>query len=137
MLGSLCSVKQASICDGFAFDPFSFQQDDPPASEVSISRDQIVDALVIAQTVVVRDEGVDLDFEIVREEHDQPRALLYKSQREAVVGEWRWRSSLGGKIDRKIRLGLTLDRRAHGGAIIDATGRFIGLACVYRKPYPS
>jgi S1-C subfamily serine protease len=60
--------------------------------------------------------------------HDQPRALLYKSQREAVVGEWRWRSSLGGKIDRKIRLGLTLDRRAHGGAIIDATGRFIGLA---------
>jgi S1-C subfamily serine protease len=39
-----------------------------------------------------------------------------------------WRSSLGGKIDRKIRLGLTLDRRAHGGAIIDATGRFIGLA---------
>jgi hypothetical protein len=42
MLGSLCSVKQASICDGFAFDPFSFQQDGLPASEVSISRDQIV-----------------------------------------------------------------------------------------------
>jgi S1-C subfamily serine protease len=39
-----------------------------------------------------------------------------------------WRSSLGGTIDRKIRLGLTLDRRAHGGAIIDASGRFIGLA---------
>jgi len=39
-----------------------------------------------------------------------------------------WRSSLGGNIDRKIRLGLALDRRAHGGAIIDATGRFIGLA---------
>jgi hypothetical protein len=52
-------VKQALICDGFA--------DDPPASEVSISRDQVVDALVIAQTVVVRDEGVDLGFEIVRE----------------------------------------------------------------------
>jgi len=42
MLGGLCSVKQASICDGFAFDPFSFQQDGLPASEVSISRDQIV-----------------------------------------------------------------------------------------------
>jgi S1-C subfamily serine protease len=35
---------------------------------------------------------------------------------------------LGGTIDRKIRLGLTLDRRAHGGAIVDASGRFIGLA---------
>ena len=43
-----------------------------------------------------------------------------------IGGEWR--SSLGGTIDRKIRLGLTLDRRAHGGAIIDASGRFIGLA---------
>jgi hypothetical protein len=42
MLGSLRSVKQASIYDGFAFDPFSFQQDGLPASEVSISRDQIV-----------------------------------------------------------------------------------------------
>jgi hypothetical protein len=49
MLGSLRSVKQASIYDGFAFDPFSFQQDRLPASQVSISRDQIVDALVIAQ----------------------------------------------------------------------------------------
>jgi S1-C subfamily serine protease len=39
-----------------------------------------------------------------------------------------WRSSLGGTIDRKIRLGLTLERRAHGGAIVDAAGRFIGLA---------
>jgi S1-C subfamily serine protease len=39
-----------------------------------------------------------------------------------------WRSSLGGTIDRKIRLGLALPRRAHGGAIIDASGRFVGLA---------
>lgn len=39
-----------------------------------------------------------------------------------------WRSSLGGTIERKIRLDLALPRRAHGGAIIDATGRFIGLA---------
>jgi hypothetical protein len=49
MLGSLRSVKQASIYDGFAFAPFSFQQDGLPASQISISRDQIVDALVIAQ----------------------------------------------------------------------------------------
>jgi hypothetical protein len=44
---------------GFAFDPFSFQQSGLPASEVSISRDQIVDALMIAQMVVDHDEGVD------------------------------------------------------------------------------
>jgi hypothetical protein len=44
----------------FAFDPFSFQQDGLPASAVSISRDQIVDAIVIAQMVVVCHEGVDL-----------------------------------------------------------------------------
>jgi hypothetical protein len=49
MLGSLRSVKQASIYDGFVFDPFSVQQDGLPASQASISRDQIVDALVIAQ----------------------------------------------------------------------------------------
>jgi hypothetical protein len=58
MLGALCSVKQASICDGFAFGPFSFQQDGLPASEVGINRHQIIDALVIAQMVVVRGEGV-------------------------------------------------------------------------------
>jgi hypothetical protein len=34
MLGSLRSVKQAPIYDGFAFDPFSFQQDGLPASQV-------------------------------------------------------------------------------------------------------
>jgi S1-C subfamily serine protease len=39
-----------------------------------------------------------------------------------------WQSSFGGKIDRKIRLGFKLDRRAHGGAVVDAAGRLIGLA---------
>lgn len=39
-----------------------------------------------------------------------------------------WRSSLGGRIDSKIRLDLALNRRAHGGAVIDAGGRFVGLA---------
>jgi S1-C subfamily serine protease len=39
-----------------------------------------------------------------------------------------WRSSLGGRIDSKIRLDLALPRRAHGGAVVDASGRFVGLA---------
>jgi S1-C subfamily serine protease len=39
-----------------------------------------------------------------------------------------WQSLSGGKIDRKIRLGFRLDRRAHGGAVVDAAGRLIGLA---------
>jgi S1-C subfamily serine protease len=39
-----------------------------------------------------------------------------------------WQSLSGGKIDRKIRLGFNLDRRAHGGAVVDAAGRLIGLA---------
>ena len=40
---------QASVLDGFAFDPFSFQQDGLTASEVDVGRRQIVDALVVAQ----------------------------------------------------------------------------------------
>ncbi len=39
-----------------------------------------------------------------------------------------WRSSLGGTIERNLRFDLALPRRAHGGAIVDATGRLIGLA---------
>jgi S1-C subfamily serine protease len=39
-----------------------------------------------------------------------------------------WHSSFGGKIDRKIRLGFRIDRRAHGGAVVDTAGRLVGLA---------
>lgn len=39
-----------------------------------------------------------------------------------------WRSSLGGTIDRRIRLDLRLPQPAHGGAIVDAAGQLIGLA---------
>ena len=46
---------QASVLDGFAFDPFSFQQDGLTASEVDVGRRQIVDALVVAQVIVVGD----------------------------------------------------------------------------------
>ena len=39
-----------------------------------------------------------------------------------------WRSWAGGLIDRRILLDLTLDRRSHGGAVVDASGDLIGLA---------
>lgn len=39
-----------------------------------------------------------------------------------------WRSWAGGLIDRRILLDLDLDSRAHGGAVVDAAGDFIGLA---------
>ena len=39
-----------------------------------------------------------------------------------------WRSWAGGQIDRRILLDLALDRRSHGGAVIDASGDLIGLA---------
>jgi hypothetical protein len=56
----LYAVKQPTVLDGFAFDPFSFQQDGLTASEVDVGRGEIMDALVIA--VVVRDEFIDLSF---------------------------------------------------------------------------
>jgi S1-C subfamily serine protease len=39
-----------------------------------------------------------------------------------------WRSWAGGLIDRRILLDLALDRRTHGGAVVDAAGDLIGLA---------
>ncbi len=39
-----------------------------------------------------------------------------------------WRSWAGGLIDRRILLDLALDRRSHGGAVVDAAGDLIGLA---------
>lgn len=53
----------ASVLDGFAFDPFSFQQDGLTTPEVDVGRRQIVDALVVAQMIVVGDEGFDPSLE--------------------------------------------------------------------------
>ena len=51
MLCGLVAAKQAAVLDGFAFDPFSFQQDGLAAPEVDIGRGKIVDALVVAPVV--------------------------------------------------------------------------------------
>ena len=64
MLCGLLVKKQPTSLDGFAFDPFSFQQDGLTASEVDVGRGKIVDALVIAPVVVVCDERIDLGFEV-------------------------------------------------------------------------
>ena len=42
-------------------------QDGLAASEVDVGRRQVADALVVAQVIVVGDEGVDLGFEVARQ----------------------------------------------------------------------
>jgi S1-C subfamily serine protease len=44
----------------------------------------------------------------------------------AVAGN-AWQSMQGGTIDRMIRLDLTLARHGEGGAVIDASGRIVGM----------
>lgn len=39
-----------------------------------------------------------------------------------------WQSMRGGTIDSLVRLDVSLDRRAEGGAVLDARGRLIGMA---------
>ena len=67
MLRGLSTVQQAAIGDCLSFDPFSFDQNGLAPSEVDVGGRQIADALVIAQAIVVSDEGCDLGFEIARQ----------------------------------------------------------------------
>ena len=43
--GGVQLMLQAAVGDGLSFDPFSFCQDDRPASEVDVGGSEIVDAL--------------------------------------------------------------------------------------------
>ena len=63
-LSGLRVVLQAAICDSLSFDPFAFEEDGLAAPEVDVGRGEIVDALVIALVVVVRDEGLNLAFQV-------------------------------------------------------------------------
>ena len=54
------SMLQATVCDGVAFDALTLGQDFRGSAEVDVSRGQIVDALVIADMIVMFDEGGDL-----------------------------------------------------------------------------
>ena len=67
MLRGLPTMQQASVCDGLSFDPFSFDEDGLAASEVDVGRGQVAQALVVAQVIVVGDEGADLGFEVARQ----------------------------------------------------------------------
>src|SRR5580693_3128243 len=66
MLCGLPTVQQAAIGDCLSFDPFSFDQNGLAPSEIDVGWRQIADAFVIAQVIVVNDEGLDLGFEIAR-----------------------------------------------------------------------
>ena len=64
MLGGGFAVLQAPFVECLLFDPFSFQQDDLASSEVDIGGREVAEALVIALVIIVRDEGIDLRFEM-------------------------------------------------------------------------
>ena len=61
-------MVQAALSDGVSFDPFALKQDGVAASEVDVSRGEIVEALVVSAMVVVVDEIRDLGFEVFLEE---------------------------------------------------------------------
>ena len=63
-------------------------------------------------------------------------ALAVGRRRESVIARLgvvaaaggEWRSRRGGRIDSLIELDLALEWRAEGGALVDAEGRFVGMA---------
>src|SRR4029079_11662491 len=55
---------QATVCNRGTLDVQAFCADCLSSPEVNIGRSEIVEALVIADVVIVRDEGIDLPFEI-------------------------------------------------------------------------
>ena len=67
MLCGLPMVQQAAIGDCLSFDPFPFDQNGLAPPEIDVGGGQIADALVIAQVIVVSDEGLDLNFEFARQ----------------------------------------------------------------------
>ena len=61
-------MKQASLFDGLSLDAFPpFDNGGGPA-EIGVGRCHVVEALVIAAMVIMLDEGLDLPFEIARQE---------------------------------------------------------------------
>lgn len=60
-------MMQASLFDGFAFDPLSLLDDGFCSAEVDISRCGVVQALVIALVIILFDERFDQRFWIAGE----------------------------------------------------------------------
>ncbi len=59
-------VQQAAAGQRLSFDPLPFEQDRLAATEVDVSRSEIVQALVSTSMVVVLDKGADLCLESAR-----------------------------------------------------------------------
>lgn len=57
-------MLQAAVCDGGPLDAVSFGEDRLGPSKIDVSGREVVDALVIADVIVVLDEGVDLLLKI-------------------------------------------------------------------------
>ena len=57
-------MLQATVCDGGKFDASAFCEDRLGPAEVNVGRGEVVDALMVADVVVMLDEGIDLPFEI-------------------------------------------------------------------------
>jgi hypothetical protein len=56
-------MLQAPLLGGLALDPFAFDEDGLPASEVDSGRCEIAEALVVPSMIVALDDGGDLPFE--------------------------------------------------------------------------
>ena len=57
-------MLQAAVCDGCTLDAFTLGKDYLGPAEVDVSRREVVQALVIADVVIVLDEGINLPFKI-------------------------------------------------------------------------
>ena len=57
-------MLQASVCDGCSLDALPLGEDSVGSAEVDVGRGQVAQALMIADLVIVLDEGADLPFEI-------------------------------------------------------------------------
>ncbi len=57
-------MLQAAVCDGRPLDVLTLGEDRLGSSKIDVSGREVVDALVIADVIVVLDEGVDLLLEI-------------------------------------------------------------------------
>ena len=91
-------MLQAAVCDGGPLDAMSFGEDCLGSSKIDVSGREVVDALVIADVVIVHDEGIDLPFEISRqivivEQNAVLQGLVPASDR-AVAGR------VAGRFDR-------------------------------------
>lgn len=57
-------MLQAAVCDGGEFDASAFGEDILRSTEVNVGRCEVIDALMIADVIVVLDEGPNLALKV-------------------------------------------------------------------------